>query len=107
MDSLAQNALFLPLVGLAAVSLLLLALLVRNLLKSRQNRYLLQKLEEELEAKEHLLVQARRMEAVGILAGSIVHNLNNLLAVILGHSRMALNRWQNFPALSGMFRKLE
>ncbi|MFO7610332.1 MAG: response regulator [Candidatus Krumholzibacteriia bacterium] len=38
---------------------------------------------------EHQLTQARRMEAVGILAGSIVHNLNNMLAVILGHTRMA------------------
>ncbi|MBE0567165.1 MAG: hypothetical protein IH621_14490 [Krumholzibacteria bacterium] len=38
---------------------------------------------------EHHLTQARRMEAVGILAGSIVHNLNNMLAVILGHTRMA------------------
>ena len=31
------------------------------------------------------------MEAVGILAGSIVHNLNNMLAVILGHTRMAIH----------------
>jgi len=37
------------------------------------------------------LSQARRMEAVGILAGSIVNNLNNLLAVILGHTRIATN----------------
>lgn len=90
MDTLARNALFLPLVGLAVLFLLLLALWVRAILKSRENRHLVQKLQEELDAKESLLVQARRMEAVGILAGSIVHNLNNLLAVILGHSRMAL-----------------
>lgn len=42
-------------------------------------------------ALEHQLTQARRMEAVGILAGSIVHNLNNMLAVILGHTRMAIH----------------
>lgn len=47
--------------------------------------------ERELLRLEGLLNQARRMEAVGILAGSIVHNLNNLLAVILGHTRMALH----------------
>jgi signal transduction histidine kinase/CheY-like chemotaxis protein len=38
---------------------------------------------------ENQLIQARRMEAVGILAGGIVNNLNNLLAVIMGHTRMA------------------
>ncbi|MGD9547093.1 MAG: response regulator [Candidatus Krumholzibacteriia bacterium] len=35
------------------------------------------------------LAQAQRMEAVGVFAGSIIHNLNNLLAVILGHARLA------------------
>jgi signal transduction histidine kinase len=40
---------------------------------------------------ENQLIQARRMEAVGILAGGIVNNLNNLLAVIMGHTRMAKN----------------
>ncbi len=35
------------------------------------------------------LGHARRMEAVGLYAGSITHNLNNLLSVILGHLRLA------------------
>jgi len=44
---------------------------------------------DEVLQLENQLNQARRMEAVGILAGSIVNNLNNLLAVIMGHARMA------------------
>ena len=31
------------------------------------------------------------MEALGILSGSIVHNLNNLLTAILGHTRLAMD----------------
>ncbi len=34
------------------------------------------------------LSQAQRLEAVGTYAGSITHNLNNLLSVILGHTRL-------------------
>jgi signal transduction histidine kinase/CheY-like chemotaxis protein len=91
MDVTAQNALFWPLVGTGVLALVALGLLVYALMRGRANTRLVRKLHEELDAKENLLVQARRMEAVGILAGSIVHNLNNLLAVILGHSRMALS----------------
>jgi signal transduction histidine kinase/ActR/RegA family two-component response regulator len=35
------------------------------------------------------LQRAQRMEALGILSGSIMHNLNNLLAVVLGQARLA------------------
>lgn len=35
------------------------------------------------------LTRAQRMEALGILSGSIMHNLNNLLSVVLGQARMA------------------
>jgi signal transduction histidine kinase/ActR/RegA family two-component response regulator len=52
---------------------------------------------------EHQLAHARRMEAVGILSGSIVHNLNNLLAVILGHARMAAH---TLPSNSGAHEEI-
>ncbi len=42
----------------------------------------------EASDQEQRLEQAQRMEAVGILAGGIVNNLNNLLAVVLGNARL-------------------
>ncbi|MCP4574236.1 MAG: response regulator [bacterium] len=60
--------------------------------RSEQER---EELSERVIHLENQLLQARRMEAVGILAGSVVHNLNNLLAVILGNTRLAK---QGLPA---------
>jgi CheY-like chemotaxis protein len=43
----------------------------------------------EIERLRLQLLDARRLEAVGILAGGIVNNLNNLLAAVLGSARLA------------------
>ncbi len=43
----------------------------------------------EIERLRQQLLDARRLEAVGILAGGIVNNLNNLLAAMLGSARLA------------------
>lgn len=90
METVTSNSLF-PTLLAAACAAGFMGLWLHALRRSRNNRRRLRDLEGELQEKENSLVQARRMEAVGILAGSIVHNLNNLLAVILGHTRMALN----------------
>ncbi len=44
---------------------------------------------EEADNLRRHLQRAQRMEALGILSGSIMHNLNNLLSVVLGQARMA------------------
>ena len=44
---------------------------------------------EEADTLRRHLQRAQRMEALGILSGSIMHNLNNLLSVVIGQARMA------------------
>lgn len=44
---------------------------------------------DELAALRRHLGRAQRMEALGVLSGSIMHNLNNLLSVVLGQARLA------------------
>ncbi len=45
--------------------------------------------EEERDRLEARLSQAQRMEAIGLLAGGVAHEFNNLLTVILGRAELA------------------
>jgi ligand-binding sensor domain-containing protein/signal transduction histidine kinase len=51
-------------------------------------RYIRSKEKSELEAKNKMLVMAQRMELMGTLAAGTVHDLKNLLSIILGYTRV-------------------
>ena len=49
-------------------------------------------MEARLTESERRLSHARKMEAVGVLAGGLAHDFNNILSAIIGYSEMALDK---------------
>ncbi|MBU1567357.1 MAG: PAS domain S-box protein [Proteobacteria bacterium] len=51
------------------------------------------KAEREHENLREQLAQAQKMESIGLLAGGVAHDYNNMLTVISGYAEMALNKY--------------
>ncbi|MGZ8473645.1 MAG: hybrid sensor histidine kinase/response regulator [Candidatus Deferrimicrobiaceae bacterium] len=47
--------------------------------------------EEEKRGLEMKVLQAQKMESLGVLAGGIAHDFNNILMAVLGHAELALD----------------
>ncbi len=49
------------------------------------------KMEEEREELQEQLLQSRKMDAMGTLAGGIAHEFNNILGIIIGNAELAFD----------------
>ncbi len=86
----------------------------QNRLKLQEQSETLRAVSEELQAevKRHAetqaaLAQAQRMEAVGQLAGGLVHDINNMLAVVTASINLAMRQIENDSARQILARALQ
>jgi PAS domain S-box-containing protein len=61
--------------------------------------------EEKIQLQSQLL-QAQKMEAVGLLAGGVAHDFNNILTAIIGYGGLAQRNVKNDPTTEGYIEQV-
>ena len=88
---------------LGAADLLNKPVVKEDLVARLNNALRLSAYHEELRAHNALLekqlVQSQKMEVVGTLAAGVLHDLNNMLTAILGHSHLAKHHLEDGPKI--------
>ncbi|MFH1982892.1 MAG: transporter substrate-binding domain-containing protein [Pseudomonadota bacterium] len=62
--------------------------------------------EMEREKLQGQLLQSQKLEAVGILAGGVAHDFNNMLGAIIGYSELTMDRMDPEDPSRGNIRKI-
>jgi PAS domain S-box-containing protein len=62
--------------------------------------------EQERRSMEVHMLEAQKLESLGVLAGGIAHDFNNLLAVILGNEALALGEVEVGSRLAGQLERI-
>ncbi len=63
--------------------------------------------EAERKLLEQKVLQAQRFESLGLLAGGVAHDFNNILMGVLGHSSLALSELPPHSPVRNRIRKIE
>ena len=62
--------------------------------------------EMEQEKLQNQLLQSRKMESVGRLAGGVAHDFNNILSIIIGYAELALGKTESTNPLHDNLMKI-